>query len=170
MIAYLGIGTNLGDRNANIRTALSLLHERTGELLRCSAPYHSAPVGFVSDNAFVNVVASFRTPLTPRELLAATQNIERTMGRTEKSVNGQYRDRIIDIDLLLCFADNGEPLTCSTPDLTLPHPRMQERDFVMVPLREIYKDTLTTQSGQTATFQQGISNPCARDAQGIEYK
>lgn len=170
MTTYLGIGTNLGDRNANIRTALSLLRERVGELLRCSAPYHSAPVGFVSDNAFVNVVASFRTPLTPRQLLVATQDIERLMGRTEKSVNGQYRDRIIDIDLLLCFADSGKPLTCSCPDLTLPHPRMQERDFVMVPLREIYQNTLTTQSGQTATFQQGISNPCARDTQGIEYK
>lgn len=170
MIAYLGIGTNLGDRNVNILTAIITLRDKVGEMLRCSAPYHSTPVGFASDNDFVNVVASFRTPLTPCELLAATQNIERLMGRTEKSVNGQYHDRIIDIDLLLCFADNGEPLTCSTPDLTLPHPRMQERDFVMMPLREICKDTLTTQSGQTATFQQGISNPCARDTQGIEDK
>lgn len=170
MTTYLGIGTNLGDRDANIRTALSLLREQVGELLRCSAPYHSAPVGFVSDNAFVNIVASFRTPLTPRELLAATQDIERAMGRTGKSINGQYRDRIIDIDLLLCFADNGEPLSCSCPDLTLPHPRMQERDFVMVPLREIYQNTLTTESGQTATFQQGISNPCAMDTQRMECK
>ena len=119
MIAYLGIGTNLGDRDANIRTALSLLRERVGEMLRCSAPYHSAPVGFVSDNAFVNIVVSFRTSLSPRALLAVTQDIERAMGRTGKSVNGQYRDRIIDIDLLFCLADNGEPLPCSFPDLTL---------------------------------------------------
>ncbi len=152
MTTYLGIGTNLGDRDANIRTALSLLREQVGEMLRCSAPYHSAPVGFVSDNAFVNIVVSFRTSLSPRALLAVTQDIERAMGRTEKSVNGQYRDRIIDIDLLLCFADNGEPLPCSFPDLTLPHPRMQERDFVMVPLREIYQDMLTPKSGQTAAF------------------
>ncbi len=157
MICYLGIGTNLGDREANIRTALKLLGAQVGTLQRCSSPYRSAPVGFVSDHAFVNVVALFHTPLTPRALLAATQAIERQMGRRDKSVNGQYCDRIIDIDLLLCYADSGEMLSCSFADLTLPHPRMHERAFVMVPLREISKDNLRTQPLQTAIHQHRIS-------------
>lgn len=156
MITYLGIGTNLGDREANLRTALRLLSERVGERLACSAHYHSAPVGFVSDNPFVNVVASFRTALSPHALLAATQDIERAMGRTEKSVAGQYHDRIIDIDLLLCFSDSGQMLTCASPDLILPHPRMQERDFVMVPLCEICQDLSMFDTLQTAAKQQGI--------------
>lgn len=140
MTCYLGIGTNLGNRDENIATALRLLNERVGEMIQCSTSYHSAPMGFVSENEFVNIVASYQTNLLPLQLLDTTQVIEQTMGRTTKSVNGQYHDRIIDIDLLMCFDDDHTPITCSLPNLTLPHPRMHERDFVMVPLREIYKD------------------------------
>ena len=140
MICYLGIGTNLGNRDENIATALRLLDERVGKMMQCSKPYHSAPMGFVSENAFVNIVVSYKTTLSPLQLLDTTQVIEQTMGRTTKSLNGQYHDRIIDIDLLMCFDDADKPITCSLPNLTLPHPHMHERDFVMVPLREIYKD------------------------------
>jgi 2-amino-4-hydroxy-6-hydroxymethyldihydropteridine diphosphokinase len=74
------------------------------------------------------------TTLEPLEVLAETQKIEREMGRTIKSVNGEYHDRIIDIDILLY-----DDLHINTPQLTIPHPLMEERDFVMIPLREILK-------------------------------
>ena len=148
MVIFLGIGTNLGDREANLRTALQLLHERVGECLACSSIYRSAPQGFVSENEFANVVVVCKTDHSPEDILRITQQIEREMGRTEKSVNGVYHDRVIDIDLLRALTPSnspfkrenyteGEEVVCCTDTLTLPHPRMHERDFVMIPLREV---------------------------------
>lgn len=142
MVIFLGIGTNLGDREANLRTALQLLHERVGECIACSSIYRSAPQGFVSENEFANVVVVCRTDHSPEEVLLITQQIEREMGRTEKSVNGVYHDRVIDIDLLQAGIGSRESgiqtqVECNTDTLTLPHPRMHERDFVMIPLREV---------------------------------
>jgi 2-amino-4-hydroxy-6-hydroxymethyldihydropteridine diphosphokinase len=142
MIVYLGIGTNLGEREANLRQALELLHERVGECMACSSIYRSAPQGFVSDNQFANIVAVCQTNHSPVEVLRITQAIEREMGRTEKSINGIYHDRVIDIDLLQAFdgnriTDNGRGIEVTSDTLILPHPRMQERDFVMIPLREV---------------------------------
>ena len=142
MIIFLGIGTNLGDREANLRTALQLLHERVGECIACSSIYRSAPQGFVSENEFANVVVVCRTDHSPEEVLLITQQIEREMGRTEKSVNGVYHDRVIDIDLLQAGIRSRESgiqtqVECKTDTLTLPHPRMHERDFVLIPLREV---------------------------------
>ena len=135
MVIYLGIGTNLGNREANLQTALQLLDERVGEQLACSSVYRSAPQGFVSDNEFANIVAVYETDFSPEEVLLLTQQIERDMGRTRKSVNGVYHDRVIDIDLLQARGD--EAIRRSGEGLTLPHPHMQERDFVMIPLREV---------------------------------
>ena len=135
MLIYLGIGTNLGDREANLHEALRWLDERVGERLACSSVYRSAPQGFVSNNEFANIVAVYRTDFSPEEVLLLTQQIERDMGRAEKSVNGIYHDRVIDIDLLQARGD--EAIRRSGERLTLPHPRMQERDFVMIPLREV---------------------------------
>ena len=148
MVIFLGIGTNLGDREANLRTALQFLHERVGECLACSLIYRSAPQGFVSENEFANMVVVCKTDHSPEDILRITQQIEREMGRTEKSVNGVYHDRVIDIDLLKALTpsnspfkrDNyaeGEEVVCCTDTLTLPHPCMHERDFVMIPLREV---------------------------------
>lgn len=148
MIIYFGIGTNLGNREENLRRAIEMLHERVGECLACSSIYRSAPQGFVSENEFANVVAVCQSNYSPEEILAITQQIEREMGRTEKSENGVYHDRIIDIDLLQAVTQSsssfeeencteGEEVVCKTKTLTLPHPRMQERDFVMIPLREV---------------------------------
>ena len=148
MVIYLGIGTNLGDREANLQTALQLLDERVGERLACSSVYRSAPQGFVSDNEFANIVAVYETEYSPEEVLLLTQQIEREMGRTEKSVNGVYHDRVIDIDLLQALTPSSSPfkgenlmeseeVVCKSETLTLPHPRMQEREFVMIPLREV---------------------------------
>lgn len=136
MLIYFGIGTNLGDREENLRKAIELLHERVGECVACSSIYRSDPQGFVSENEFANIVAVYDTPYSPEEVLLITQQIEREMGRTEKSVNGVYHDRIIDIDLLQAIL-NSKAIIQNSSTLTLPHPRMQERDFVMIPLREV---------------------------------
>jgi 2-amino-4-hydroxy-6-hydroxymethyldihydropteridine diphosphokinase len=136
MLIYFGIGTNLGNREENLRTALQLLYERVGECLACSSIYRSAPQGFVSDNEFSNIVAVCETDYPPEEVLTITQQIERDMGRTKKSVNGIYHDRVIDIDLLKAI-HHSSLITHHSSTLTLPHPRMQERDFVMIPLREV---------------------------------
>ena len=142
MLIYFGIGTNLGDREANLRTVLQLLHERVGECIACSSIYRSAPQGFVSENEFANMVVVCHTDYSPEEVLLITQQIEREMGRTEKSVNGVYHDRVIDIDLLQAGIGSRESgiqtrVECNTDTLTLPHPRMHERDFVLIPLREV---------------------------------
>jgi 2-amino-4-hydroxy-6-hydroxymethyldihydropteridine diphosphokinase len=110
--------------------------------MACSSIYRSAPQGFVSDNQFANIVAVCQTDHSPVEVLRITQAIEREMGRTEKSINGIYHDRVIDIDLLQAFdgnriTDNGRGIEVTSDTLILPHPRMQERDFVMIPLREV---------------------------------
>ncbi len=142
MRIYLGIGTNLGNREANLQEALRLLCERVGEQVACSGIYRSAPQGFVSENEFANMVAVYCTDHSPEDVLLFTQQIEREMGRSEKSVNGVYRDRVIDIDLLQAYSVNrelgiGSQIEYTSEILTLPHPRMLERDFVMIPLREV---------------------------------
>ena len=130
-IAYLALGTNIGNKRRNMITAAALLAERMGDVLALSGFYETEPWGFQSENTFLNAALQLDTSLSPLELLKATQEIEIEMGRTQKS-NGAYHDRIIDIDILLY--DN---LVLQTPELTLPHPLMHERLFVMEPLAEI---------------------------------
>lgn len=132
MISYLSLGTNLGDRRTNLRRAVSLLGERAGRIVRQSSVIETDPVGFVSDHKFLNACVAIDTSLTPQELLRATQEIELAMGRTEKSAGQEYKDRLIDIDILL-YGDT----VVDEENLSIPHPRMLERDFVMTPLREI---------------------------------
>lgn len=129
---YLGLGSNLGDRRKNIADAIYKIGESVGEVVRQSTLYETVPWGFDSQNMFVNAAICVETSLSPRKVLTATQAIERELGRTYKSVNRQYHDRTIDIDIL--FYDN---LHINEPDLIIPHPLMQERDFVMKPLKEI---------------------------------
>ena len=129
---YLGLGTNLGDKEANLRTAIYKLQERIGKQVSLSSFYETAPWGFESDHSFLNAAIGLETSLSPIEILHITQEIEKELGRTQKSVNGSYSDRLIDIDILLY--DN---LVLQTPELTIPHPLMTERDFVMKPLIEI---------------------------------
>ncbi len=112
-------------------TAAALLAERVGDVLALSGFYETEPWGFRSDNTFLNAALQLETALPPLELLAATQAIELEMGRTQKS-DGTYHDRIIDIDILLY-----DDLVMQTPALTIPHPLMHERLFVMEPLSEI---------------------------------
>ena len=151
-VVYLGLGTNLGNKKANIRRAVRKIEELIGTVERQSALYETEPWGFSSENMFVNAVVRVQTELSPMQLLRVTQQIERDMGRTRKSVRRSgsessitgdsqphggeqlpvYHDRPIDIDILLY-----DDLTVDEPELKIPHPLMQERDFVMIPLREI---------------------------------
>lgn len=129
---YLGLGTNLGDKEANLRTAIYKLQERIGKQVSLSSFYETAPWGFESDHSFLNAAIGLETSLSPIEVLHLTQEIEKELGRKKKSVNGSYSDRLIDIDILLY-----DSLVLHTPELTIPHPLMTERDFVMKPLIEI---------------------------------
>ena len=134
---FLGLGTNLGDREQNLRTAVALLEERIGDVTSLSAFYATEPWGFHSENSFLNAVCCLLTSLPPHQVLGLTQEVERDMGRMLKSKDGIYHDRLIDIDLLLCLAPDGTPVLIDEPDLKLPHPLMHLRDFVMKPLLEI---------------------------------
>ncbi len=129
---FLGLGSNLGDKRATLSRAIELIDKQIGAVVRQSAFLESEPWGFQSDNTFVNACVCCLTTLTPHELLAATQAIERELGRTQKSVDDNYHDRTIDIDILLY-----DDIHISTPDLVIPHPLMHQRDFVMTPLKEI---------------------------------
>ncbi|MCR4774633.1 MAG: 2-amino-4-hydroxy-6-hydroxymethyldihydropteridine diphosphokinase [Prevotella sp.] len=133
-IVYLGLGTNLGDKKANIENAIDKISESVGTVCRRSSLFYSKPWGFESENDFINAVVCVETELSPLEVLRATQCVERSLGRTEKSVNNVYHDRLIDIDILLY-----DDIEISTPELTIPHPLMKQRDFVMIPLKEILK-------------------------------
>ena len=132
---YLGLGTNLGDKEANLKVAIEEIRKRVGEITSLSAFHASEPWGFESENSFLNAVCCVHTDLSPMETLRTTQEIERSLGRLKKSTGGNYSDRVIDIDILLY-----DDLHIDTPELTIPHPLMWQRDFVMIPLREIAPD------------------------------
>ena len=122
MYVYFGLGTNLGDKEHNLRLAVRKIEERVGKVVSLSAFYATAPWGFSSEHTFLNAAACVETLLPPLSVLHLTQEIEREIGRTHKSVGGVYSDRVIDIDLLL-YGD----LVLDTPELKLPHPLMHER-------------------------------------------
>ena len=139
---YLGLGSNLGDREANLLKAITMIGERIGNVVRQSTFMETEPWGFESEHSFLNGVILVETTLTPRQLLKTTQKIERLLGRKNKSLTShlspltprEYHDRPIDIDILLY-----DDLELDEPDLKIPHPLMQERDFVMIPLQELTK-------------------------------
>lgn len=129
---YLGLGTNTGNKNENLARAIELLSLALGSPVALSGIIESEPWGFESENRFLNCVAAFDTTFSPTLLLDTTEEIERTLGRTRKSLNGQYSDRIIDIDIL--FYGNE---IIESERLTIPHPLLHKRDFVLLPLQEI---------------------------------
>lgn len=141
---YLGLGSNLGDREENMRKAIQLIGERVGKVTKQSSFIETDPWGYESANRFLNAVILCETSKKPREVLLLTQQIERDLGRKTKrhfkkndvgsmSVETEsYSDRPIDIDILLY-----DDLTVDEPDLQIPHPLMHERDFVMIPLKEL---------------------------------
>lgn len=128
---YLGLGSNLGERKELIQKAITLVNERIGTVTRQSSLIETEPWGFESSHKFLNGVILCETVLTPREVLKETQKIERELGRKKKTTL-TYKDRPIDIDILLY-----DDLKVDEPDLKIPHPLMHQRDFVMIPLKEI---------------------------------
>ena len=129
---YLSLGTNLGDRRSNLETALTHIAREVGTIVSASDINETEPWGFESTNRFLNMVVKVETQLPPLDVLHVTQDVERRLGRNHKTVNGEYHDRLIDIDILLY-----DSLEMDTPELTIPHPRMHQRPFVMQPLAQI---------------------------------
>ena len=154
--AYLSLGSNLGDKSGYLNKAIELLKERAGEVLAVSSFYETAPDGFISENSFVNIALSLDTKLDVYVLLDVCEEIERELGRTTKSVNLNYSDRLIDIDIL--YFNN---MQLATERLTLPHPRMHKRQFVLEPLAEIapkFRHPITGMSTVKMLKELGIRN------------
>ena len=129
----LSIGTNIGNREENIANAITALGT-IGKVLSVSDIYTSEPWGFESENGFFNIALTMESTLSPLDLLRATQQIERDLGRTAKTTTA-YADRVIDIDII---AYNDAII--DSPTLTIPHPLMHLRNFVLYPLADIAPD------------------------------
>ena len=127
--AYVALGSNLGDKEANLRKALELLQERGVEIVKTSTFISTEPYGVTDQPQFLNGVCEVRTSLEPLALLQTLLEIEQEMGRVRLR---HWGERNIDLDLLLY-----EDVVMDTPELKLPHPDMQNRDFVLLPLAEI---------------------------------
>ncbi len=140
VIVYLGLGSNLGDREANLRRALELLSANV-KVVKISPTYDTAPVGNTDQPRFLNLVCKAKTSLSPLNLLRFVKNIEKKMGRVNGLPNSP---RPIDIDIL--FYDD---LVLETPVLVIPHPRLTERTFVLASLADIAPDFKHPASGKT---------------------
>jgi 2-amino-4-hydroxy-6-hydroxymethyldihydropteridine diphosphokinase len=132
---FLGIGSNLGFRYANISKGLQLL-KRVGFLRRVSSVLETAPVGPQQQPPYLNMVVELITDLSPFELLRRVQKIERAVGRTPTY---RWGPRVLDIDILLY-----DSVKLNLPRLTIPHPQMSQRPFVMEPLAEIAPDVASS--------------------------
>jgi 2-amino-4-hydroxy-6-hydroxymethyldihydropteridine diphosphokinase len=139
-IAYLCLGSNLGDREKNLTQALALLSQKA-KLERLSSIYETEPVGYREQPFFLNLVCRVAVHLNPEELLRLAKDIETTMGRTPSFPNSP---RPIDIDIL--FYDNE---IIKTQNLTIPHPRLTERAFVLIPLAEIAPELVHPELGKS---------------------
>lgn len=143
-LVYLGLGSNLGDRILYLKKAVDILnsHEKIS-VIKISSFYETNPVGYEEQGKFMNAVALCETELTPYELLEFIQKIENTLERVRTV---RWGPRTIDIDILMY----GEVEICDEPHLMVPHPRMTEREFVLVPLVEIAPEAVHPPTGSTA--------------------
>lgn len=139
MQVYLGLGSNLGDRQANLARALKLLGERLHVEL-VSSIYETEPVGYAEQPPFLNAICRAQTELGPMQLLSLVKGIEASLGRVPSFPNAP---RPIDIDIIF-YGDR----VMETPDLTIPHPRLEERAFVLIPLLEVAPDLRHPVSGE----------------------
>jgi len=128
---FLSLGTNLGNKQENLQIAICHITKKVGKVIAQSSVIETEPWGFASENTFLNMVIKVETNLSPLAILKKTQQIEKLMGRTEKT-HTAYQDRIIDIDIILY-----DDVILDTPELKLPHPLFRQRDFVLKPLCEI---------------------------------
>lgn len=143
---YLSLGTNLGNKKENLTRAIEALSLALGKCVAQSSFIETEPWGFESSNSFLNCTAAFDTDIAPLELLDTTERIERMLGRMQKSQGGNYHDRLIDIDILL-YGDK----IIESDRLTIPHPLMHRRTFVLKPLAEIAPDTIHPLLGKKIT-------------------
>ncbi|GAP71615.1 2-amino-4-hydroxy-6-hydroxymethyldihydropteridine diphosphokinase [Candidatus Symbiothrix dinenymphae] len=131
MVAYLALGSNLGEKETNLRTAIDFLNQQAGTITARSSVHQTAPWGFESTNSFLNMAVCLQTDLSPIDLLHTVKAIEQQMGRRPKTDN-HYHDRLIDIDIILY-----DDVVMQSDELTLPHPLYKQRAFVLEPLEEI---------------------------------
>lgn len=154
-LAYLGLGSNLGDREVNLAQACALLASDRLRVLRVSSIWQTAPRDVLDQPHFLNQVIEIETDLFPRQLLARVKHVEHEMGRVIVRKKGP---RVIDIDVLL-YADS----TVNTPDLKIPHPSIHERRFVLEPLAELSPDLRHPVTKQTVRqMLAAVSNQEAR--------
>ncbi len=135
MRAFIGLGSNLGDRLANLQAAVNFIDLRAGRVVKISRIYETAPMYVADQPSFLNAATEIETEIGPIELLRACKEIEREIGRIERERNAP---REIDIDLLALLP--GSEL--ASDELTLPHPKLMERRFVLEPLAEIAPELL----------------------------
>ncbi len=169
---YLGLGGNLGDREANLREACRHLEAGGVRVDRCSSLYETEPWGVADQPRFLNAVCCGQTDLSPAALLALAKQIEQDLGRRPTV---RYGPRPVDIDILL-YGDTQ----LVSPELTIPHPRLAERAFVLVPLVEIAPEVAVPGTGRsvrellqalgpvTGVQRVGVFGPCAAGAKGQE--
>jgi 2-amino-4-hydroxy-6-hydroxymethyldihydropteridine diphosphokinase len=144
--AYVGLGSNVGDREANLRTALDRMREEPElELVVVSSFRETDPVGYLDQPRFLNAAAAVETALSPRDLLGRLLAIERAMGRTR--TGPRFGPRTIDLDLLVY-----DDVELDEPGLTVPHPRLHERRFALEPLAEREPDLVVPGRGPVATL------------------
>ncbi|MEY3048053.1 MAG: 2-amino-4-hydroxy-6-hydroxymethyldihydropteridine diphosphokinase [Bacteroidota bacterium] len=131
-VAFLSLGSNLGDRESQITQAIESMSLHGINLIRSSSFFYSEPMGFDSENNFCNMCVKVSTALEPLMLLNRLKSIEREFGRAKKSLNQTYEDRVIDIDLIFY-----NQISFHSNELTLPHPQWNKRPFVYWPLLEL---------------------------------
>lgn len=141
---FLSLGSNLGDRQANLRRAISMIDLHIGKVKKESSAIETLPWGYESVHPFINAAIKIESSLSPLSLLHKTQALERILGRTKKTEGGIYEDRIIDIDIILY--DN---MIITSKELTIPHPDFVFRDFVLKPLAEIEPEGKDPISGKS---------------------
>lgn len=143
---YIGIGTNIGDRSKNISDALDAVnHLPDTSVTKVSPVYETEPWGYTEQDNFYNVCAEIQTALSPNGILGACLGIEAALGRRRTF---KYAPRVIDIDVLL-YND----LKMNTAELTVPHPRIAERAFVLIPLKDVFPELKTGDIDFTSAFE-----------------
>jgi 2-amino-4-hydroxy-6-hydroxymethyldihydropteridine diphosphokinase len=140
----VALGSNLGDRNAFVSQALKAMEQKGLRLLQTAPLYETQPIG-AADQVFINTAARIETQLSAENVMTVLLTIERELGRTR---DVHWGNRTIDLDLIVGIDATGQPITCDSKHLQLPHPRFLERDFVLVPAADVAPSWIHPDSGQ----------------------
>lgn len=143
---YLSLGSDLGDRIANLQSATNKIHASVGKVVSISNIYETPPLGFDSETIFLNICIELISVLSPERLLHSIQEIEKTIGRTKKTKDETYSSRLIDIDIIFF----GKKILIN-PELTIPHSHFRSRNFVLYPLSDICPKTIDPVTNLTIT-------------------